>query len=119
MRPELRPVRSLSSAVGAAQNSYGPARRSLWADPAPVHSIFVAVLISPAGGESAAILVGVLCLRMNDAAVHALGFLSGLSGVDPPRGLAAGLQEIAAGGIQRRGKVLVRAHFAAGGGGRS
>ncbi|GAA1008259.1 hypothetical protein Aple_070600 [Acrocarpospora pleiomorpha] len=48
----------------------------------------------------------VLSLRMNDAAVATLGVLSGLVGVVPPGGLAAGLREIAAGGIVRRGEVL-------------
>jgi hypothetical protein len=35
----------------------------------------------------------VLALKMNDAAVRMLGMLSGLAGVEPPGGLAAGLQE--------------------------
>jgi hypothetical protein len=79
----------------SGSGSYRRGRRWTWVNetrtetgPVPVRSIFVA-LISPAGGESAGTLVGVLSLGMNDVAVHALGFLSGLSGVDPPGGLAA------------------------------
>jgi hypothetical protein len=48
-----------------------------------------------------------LTLKMNDAAVDALGVLTGLSMVSPPGGLAPGLRERAGRGVVRRGKVLV------------
>jgi hypothetical protein len=44
---------------------------------------------------------------MNDAAVDALGALTGLAPAGPPGGLAAGLRERAGHGIVRRGAVLV------------
>ena len=43
---------------------------------------------------------------MNDAAVEMLGMLSGFAAIEPPEGLASGLQERVASGIVRRGKVL-------------
>ncbi|MFC8828198.1 hypothetical protein ACFT9I_22960 [Streptomyces sp. NPDC057137] len=47
-----------------------------------------------------------LSLKMNDAAVRALGVLSGPAAVTPPGGLAPGLRDQLAGGISRRGSVL-------------
>jgi hypothetical protein len=48
-----------------------------------------------------------LTLKLNDAAVDALGLLTSFEAALPPGGLAAGLQELAARGIERRGQVLV------------
>jgi hypothetical protein len=47
-----------------------------------------------------------LSLKMNDAAVKTLGVLTGLGGVEPPGGLAPGLQEWVARGITHHGEVL-------------
>jgi len=63
--------------------------------------------VSQVACVAGAILVGVLSLRMNDAAVHALGLLTSYETVMPVGGLAAGLEEVAAKGIVRRGAVLV------------
>ncbi|MFD4870216.1 hypothetical protein [Streptomyces sp. NPDC058412] len=49
---------------------------------------------------------GMLSLKMNDAAVRALGVLAGLNAVTPPGGLAPGLRGQLACGISRRGEVL-------------
>ena len=54
----------------------------------------------------AAIMACMLSLKMNDAAVTALGVLDGLAGIAPPGGLAPGLRDLAARGIVRRGRVL-------------
>ena len=48
-----------------------------------------------------------LSLKMNDAAVGALGVLAGLGAAEPAGGLAPGLRGRAARGIVRRGEVLV------------
>jgi hypothetical protein len=48
----------------------------------------------------------VLTLRLNDAAVQALGLINGLQGMAPPGGFAMGLQERIDRGIVRRGSVL-------------
>jgi len=53
-----------------------------------------------------------LALKMNDAAVRALGVLDGLAAVAPPGGLAPGLRDLAAPGIVRRGRVLTWPHSA-------
>jgi len=53
-----------------------------------------------------------LALKMNDAAVRALGVLDGLAAVAPPGGLAPGLRDLAARGIVRRGRVLTWPHSA-------
>ncbi|MCP2336147.1 hypothetical protein [Actinomadura rupiterrae] len=47
-----------------------------------------------------------LSLKMNDAAVQTLGVLTGLERLEPPGGLATGLQEKAARGIIRHGQAL-------------
>jgi hypothetical protein len=54
----------------------------------------------------AAIISGVLSIRMNDDAVRLLGVLGGMAGIEPPGGLAAGLRERLASGIVRRAHVL-------------
>jgi hypothetical protein len=51
-------------------------------------------------------LAGMLSLKMNDAAVGALGILTGLSALEPPGGLATGLRDLKARGIVRHGDVL-------------
>lgn len=48
-----------------------------------------------------------MSLTMNDAAVRALGVLTGLAAAAPPGGLAPGLRDRLAPGISRRGEVLV------------
>jgi hypothetical protein len=66
-----------------------------------VHLIFV--------GEAqvaAAIMYGMLSLKMNDDAVRALGACAGPAAVTPPGGLAPGLRDRLACGISRRGEVL-------------
>lgn len=47
-----------------------------------------------------------LSLTMNEAAAEALGVSDGRAGLTPPGGLAAGLRERLAVGIERRGAVL-------------
>lgn len=47
-----------------------------------------------------------LSLKMNDAAIRALGVLAGLAAVTPPGGLAPGLRDQLASGISHRGDVL-------------
>lgn len=47
-----------------------------------------------------------LSLKMNDAAIRALGVLTGLAAVTPPGGFAPGLRDQLASGISHRGDVL-------------
>ncbi|MFG2333987.1 hypothetical protein ACGFMM_30815 [Streptomyces sp. NPDC048604] len=49
---------------------------------------------------------GMLSLKMNEAAVQALGVLTGPAAMAPPGGLAPGLRDQLASGISRRGDVL-------------
>jgi hypothetical protein len=53
------------------------------------------------------IVADVLTLKMNDAAVDALGLLTSFEVARPPGGLAAGLEDVLTRGIVRRGQVLV------------
>lgn len=53
-----------------------------------------------------------LSLKMNDAAIQALGFLAGLTGATPPGGLAPGLRDQLASGIGHRGDLLTWADSA-------
>jgi hypothetical protein len=56
--------------------------------------------------ESAGIMNGVLTLKLNDAAVQALGVTNGMQGTAPPGGLSVGLQRRIDRGLTRRGAVL-------------
>ncbi|MER5757752.1 hypothetical protein [Streptomyces sp. NPDC002082] len=47
-----------------------------------------------------------LSLKMNDAAIRALGVLAGPAAMTPPGGLAPGLRDQLVPGIRRRGEVL-------------
>jgi hypothetical protein len=58
----------------------------------------------------AAIMGGVLSIRMNDDAARLLGVLGGMAGIEPAGGMAAGLRERLSSGIARRAHVLTWAN---------